>query len=238
MSEELERQALREALYEGFEPPAPDLRKTVLASLPLAAPAVPGWLAWLRAHLPFVGGTMAVVVAAAAVAVGVRLTAQPPPPAFDVYVAYADTTHPGQPQPLPTPWSGSPHAVFEGGGAPLDAGAIRIDNRSDRELVVDHVTVDVGTQHFDLWRSGLRVPAHGSLILTQTAPDNFDTSETNPPNCAASTLTAVVHVTVAGKTGDYVDTHRVLTTNGVDSGSCGGVESHGWERVPEAPPRR
>jgi hypothetical protein len=239
MDEERERQVLRDALYEGFEPPTPDLRETVLASVGVA-PAVPALIAWLQAHWPFLTSAFTVTGIGVVVAVAVVLNQPrpaPPPPAVQVYVGYADTIHPGaQAQQLPDPWSGSPNVVFQGTGPEFDAGAVRIDNPSDTAVTVDRVTVDIGAQHFEIWPTGLRVPAHSSLILTQTRitnPDpfttDFDTSEANSPNCQPSTETPVVHVTVAGKVRDYKDVGRALTAGGVDRGTCGGQESHPWE---------
>jgi hypothetical protein len=240
MDEERERQALRDALYEGFEAPSPKLRETVLASVG-AVPAVPGLIAWLQAHWPLLTSAFTVTGIGVVVAVAVILN-QPspaPPPAVQVYVGYADTIHPGAQAPqLPNPWSSSPNVVFQGAGPDFDAGAVRIDNPSDTAVTVDRVSVDIDAQHLEIWPTGLRVPAHSSLILTQTRitsrdplATDFDTSEANPTNCQPSTETPVVHVTIAGKTRDYKDVERVLTAGGVDRGTCGGQESHPWEQL-------
>jgi hypothetical protein len=234
MDEELEKQALREALYEGFEPPSPEFTETVLASVG-AAGALPALLAWLQAHWVALSATLTVtgLAAAGAAAVVLNQPAPPPPPPPEVYVGYANTTQSGaQTADLPSPWYGSPNLVFQGTPTNFDAGAVRIENRSGKVLTVDRVTVDVGAQHFDLWPTRLTVPAHGSVVLTQTNGTDFDTSDTNPPNCQPSTLTPVVHVTIGGKTRDYADVNRVLTTGGVDRGNCGALESHPWERMP------
>jgi len=78
---------------------------------------------------------------------------------------------------FPTPWQNSPNTVFVGGGTPVDAGAIRIDNTSGAPLAIDSVAVDLqrGNAQFNLWGS-FTIPATGSAILTQTQPGNFDTS--------------------------------------------------------------
>jgi hypothetical protein len=233
MDDELDKQALRDALYEGFEPPSPELTESVLAFV-AAAPALSVLVAWLQAHWLTLVATITAATTAGGVAVAViRHQAPPPPPSVAVYAAYADTIHPGnQAPPLPSPWNGSPEVSFEGTGPDFDAGAIRIDNRSDRTLIVDRVTVDIGAQHFDFWRPGLRLPAHHSLILTQATPTNFDTSETTPPNCQTSTEIPAIHVIIDGKTREYRDVNRVLTTGGHDASGCGGAENHPWERLP------
>ncbi len=232
MYEELDKQALREALYEGFEPPSPELTDTVLASV-AGAPALSVLVAWLHAHWIALLATVTVASAAGAGGVAVVLHQPPPPaPSVAVYAGYADTIHPSsQGPPLPSPWNGSPEVSFEGTGPDFDAGAIRIENRSDRTVVIDRVTVDVGARHFDLWRSGLRLPAHHSLILTQTTPTNFDTSEANLPNCQTSTEIPVLHLSIDGKTREYRDLTRVLTTGGLDGSNCGGAENHPWEQL-------
>ena len=46
--------------------------------------------------------------------------------AVGVFVGYADSSAPSLN--FPTPWQDSPNIVFIGGGAPVNAGAIRIDN--------------------------------------------------------------------------------------------------------------
>jgi hypothetical protein len=214
----------------------------VLASLPVA-PFTSGLAAWLYAHWPQLLLSVIAGAGGAGVVLALALarpaSAPPPPPPVRVSVAYADTIHSGAgPADLPSPWRGSPNVTFSGAGDAFDAGAIRIENGSDRPVRVDRVTVDVGQRHFDLWGSPLQVPAHGSLILTQTQitsrdpfTTDFDTSETDPPNCLPSSETPIVQVTVDGKTRDYRDSDRVLTAGGVDRGMCGGREGHQWERL-------
>lgn len=238
MDEELDRRALREVLYEGFEPPSGDLTETVLASV-AAAPVASALVAWLQAHWLVLVAAVTASFAVTGAGVAVVLHQQqpppppPPPPALAVYVGYADTVHPGgQAAPLPSPWNGSPEVTFEGSGPDFDAGAIRIDNRSSRTLTIDRVTVDIGTRRIDLWRPGLRLAAHHSLVLTQTNGMDFDTSESNPPNCQRSAAIPVVHVTVDGKSHDFRDLDRVLTSGGYDASGCGGAENHPWEQLP------
>src|SRR5262249_47375064 len=107
-------------------------------------------------------------------------------------------------------------------------------------------TVDIGTHHFALWSPQV-VPAGASLILAQTATENFDGSDTNPAgcfNCDPSTCTKLVshtvpevHLTVNGVTTTYSDPGQVLNTNGVDASGCPATgtrndESHPWVLLP------
>ncbi len=242
-----DKSALRDALYEGFERPSPELRQRVLASLPVAvapvaavqAPTLIAHItAWLHAHWPALtlGGGGAVAVA---VAITVILNQPAPPPAIDVYAGYADTARSGaQASPLPSPWQGARGVEFVGAGPDFDAGALRIENRSESTVTIDRITVDIGGQHFDIWKRGFKMAPHTTLILTQTAvlgrdplTTNFDTSEVNPPNCQRSTEIPVVHVSVNGTGRDYRDVNRVLNTGGADGGDCGAAEGHAWERL-------
>jgi len=87
------------------------------------------------------------------------------------------------------------------------------------------VTVDVGPKHYDLWGSNLKVPAKGSLILTQTElgtsnppQPNFDTSEPNAGAAAGGTIAGaaaqganvvpVIHIKINGSTTDVRDTSQ------------------------------
>ncbi len=241
-----DKPALRDALYEGFEPPSPDLRARLLASLPVAAVPAPSPVAqiihWVQAHWPALtlGGGGAVAVAVVISVILNQSAPPPPPPTVEVYAAYADTIRSGAPAaPPPSPWMGSPGVAFIGVGPDFDAGAIRIENRSGSSVTIDRVTVDSGGQHFDIWQPGLQIAPHSTLILTQTAvlsraplTTNFDTSEANPPGCQPAGAIPIVHVSVNGTVRSYRDVNRVLNTGGLDAGNCGGAESHGWERLP------
>lgn len=174
-----------------------------------------------------------------------------------VYTGYADNlqtvgARSTNPPSFPSPWQGGSHVNFKGGGDKFDSGAIRIENTSGDEATVDRVAVDIGSKHYDLWGSTLKVPANGSLILTQTAlittnppMPNFDSSE---PNGAAantaggtsagaaaqgSTAVAVIHVKINGTTTDFRDDGRILTTGGTDKGDQPGApnESHQWQQI-------
>ena len=168
-----------------------------------------------------------------------------------LYSGYADSLNKvgvrTAPPSFPNPWRGSNGVQFIGTADPFDAGALRVENTTGDAITVDKVTVDIGSKHYDFWGSNLKIPANGSLILTQTelgtqnppAP-NFDTSEPNeaaaPGNAASaasqgSDLVPVIHLTVGGHTTDYRDTGKVLTTGGTDKGNLPGApnESHSWQ---------
>ncbi len=169
-------------------------------------------------------------------------------PPVAVHVGYYDTHHPDNPRPKPDPWMGSPGIVFVGtpdspsGG--WDSSALKIDNLSSASISV-LVKVDIGSNHYNLW--GTRsIPAGGTLVLAQTAFENFDGSDTNPAGCYGcdprecltmiQSTVPVVHVTLAGTTTDYFDTGQILNTYGVDAAGCppsGGRndESSPWTRI-------
>jgi PKD repeat protein len=150
-----------------------------------------------------------------------------------VYAGYYDTHHSGHTQPKPSPWGSSLLTVFVGkpdtssGG--WDASAVRVDNLSGVTMNSVVVTVDIGSSHFSLWGTHTLMPGQ-SLVLTQTAFENFDGSDKNKAGCyscdpnlcttARYTTVPVVHVTVDGKTTVYNDTAQVLNTRGADSAGC------------------
>src|SRR5579864_775667 len=170
---------------------------------------------------------------------------------LQVYTGYADNLNTvgarSTPAQFPNPWRGSGNVTFVGSGDRFDSGAVRVENKSGDQMTVEKVTVDVGPKHYDLWGSNLRVPANGSLVLTQTVlgslnppQPNFDSSEPNGTAPAASgngataqgsNVVPVIHVTVNGHTADYRDTGKVLNTGGLDKGDLPGApnESHGWQ---------
>jgi pimeloyl-ACP methyl ester carboxylesterase len=98
---------------------------------------------------------------------------------------------------VPTnPWQGSPDTNFVGQLTSGDASAILLTNSSSTDMSITDVSVTMtpGTT-FDLWGSSLTVPAHGFLILTETAPGNFDTDDfsscTNPPLPVISVVSTI-----------------------------------------------
>jgi hypothetical protein len=171
-----------------------------------------------------------------------------------IYVGYYDTHHAVNTQPKPNPWQGSPNVVFVGtsdhNDNNWDTACIRVDNLTTGTLSGVVVTADLGSNHFALW--GTRsIPAGNILILTQTAYQNFDGSDTNPAGCYGcnpnlclterSSDIPVVHVTVNSTTKDYFDKGQVMNTGGYDGAGCpyvGGSlpttrydESHAWAQV-------
>jgi PKD repeat protein len=188
--------------------------------------------------------------ATATVSVGSAATGQ-----VAVYVGYYDTHHANN-LPKPNPWQGSPNVLFQGtpdsssGG--WDSGGVRVDNLSGASLPFVSITVDVGDKHFALWNT-VSLAAGQTLIVAQTAFQNFDTSDTSPAGCygcdpslctteVVSTV-PVVHVTVDGTTTNYLDTKQVLNTKGVDGAGCNppvsapvrNDESQTWQPLASGP---
>jgi hypothetical protein len=167
---------------------------------------------------------------------------------YQVYVGYYDTHHPNNPQTKPSPWMLSPNVAFigtndQGNNTVLgnwDTSAVRVDNLTSGPLTV-HVTVDIpvaypgsstSNHHFDLWGTQA-IPAGASLILAQTAYENFDGSDYNsragqygqdPLLCMnpldISTGIPAVHVTLGTTTTNYLDAGQILNTKGVDGAGC------------------
>jgi len=161
-------------------------------------------------------------------------TLQLPPVALSVYVGYADDLRPSST--FPTPWAGSPNVVFLGSTSPVDAGAIRLDNNTDEPMNVNGVTVDLGRPgpSFNLWGSFV-VPAHGTVILTQTQQFNFDTSDYPITQCDQLPLAndpriPRVTVNIGGTNTTYFDTGHILDTGGFDL-ACKANESLQWRLI-------
>ena len=174
----------------------------------------------------------------------------PTGPMISVFAGYYDTHHHSFLQPKPSPWQGSPNAVFVGtpdsssGG--WDTSAVMITNSGSSALGGVLVTVDIGTKHYALW-SAQTIPAGQSLVLAQTAFENFDGSDTSPagcygcnPNLCISSIVKtvpVVHVSIGGNTTNYQDTKQFLNTQGADKAGCpdtGGTrndESETWQAL-------
>lgn len=151
-----------------------------------------------------------------------------------VHVGFADSTTPKAD--FPTPWQGAPNVVYVGGGSPVNAGAIRLDNNSGVPVRIDRVDVDLqrGNAQFSLWPA-FAIPAWGSAVLTQTLPGNFDTSAYPIVPCGG-TLSAgearipKITITSDGSSRSFLDTAHVLDTGGFDS-SCRGNESVQWREI-------
>jgi hypothetical protein len=57
---------------------------------------------------------------------------------------------------------------------------LRFDNNTNQPITLDHVTVDIGTHHYDPWNLNLSVPANATLVLAgATGAGAFNTSEAN-----------------------------------------------------------
>ena len=153
--------------------------------------------------------------------------------ALNVFVGYANNLEqlPVPPGAFPSPWEGSPDVVFVGCGCLYDAGAVRFDNTSDGPVTLSSVSVKIGNFKFAPWSTDLTVPAHQSLILTETqSPSNFDTSDTPVNNCRQTGVIPVVRVVIAGSTLRFHDVQQVLNTGGFDA-KCTGNESRPWRAV-------
>ena len=156
------------------------------------------------------------------------------PVALSVYVGYADNLRSSAD--FPVPWQGAPDVVFLGGGTVFDAGAIRLDNSTDEPIAVDRLAVDLERPGpvYDLWGS-FTVPAHGSVILTQTVYSNFDSSDHPIVSCGGTPSPGdprvpKVSVTIGGATTNYFDTGHILDTGGSDL-ACLGNESLPWRLI-------
>ncbi len=167
----------------------------------------------------------------------------------DVYAGYYDTHHRYNLNPKPSPWMGSSNIVFVGTPDPStggwDTGAVRIDNSTGASVSAT-VTVTIGKKTFDLW--GARtIPAGQSLVLAQTAFENFDTSDSSTAGCyscdpalcvtSVSPTVPVINVTIGGTVSHYYDTNQVLNTRGVDGAGCPYTgtrndESQAWTAIP------
>lgn len=92
----------------------------------------------------------AALLVVASLARDMRVEASPPPP--PVSIAYADTHHPPSNGRFPSPWYGSPNIVFVGTTVnDWDSGSIKIDNTTGADITSVHVTMDIGSAHYDRW---------------------------------------------------------------------------------------
>ena len=168
-----------------------------------------------------------------------------------VSVAYVDTHHPPANGQFPSPWYGSPNVVFVGTSSDWDSGAVKVDNTTGADITGVHITLDFSdgttSNHWDLWSSNLTIPAGQSLIVLETAFQNFDLSDAppNPPSpyqssgnypaadCTPTSAIPVVHVAIGSQSFDYFDTGKVLNTGGVDRSHCpaGTDETHSWTAI-------
>ena len=153
-----------------------------------------------------------------------------------VSVGFADTRSAAAPRTFPSPWAGAPHVRFVGRGPVYDAGAIRVENPTSRDLHLDRVSVSVGDKTWAPWPSDLVVPAHGSLVLTQTAAGDFSTGALGSACAAPSNAVPQVRVTSGGQAVTLRDQNRVLSSGGRDLAACGaGNASHQWLAVGRVP---
>lgn len=152
---------------------------------------------------------------------------------FQVNVGYADTLRPSPY--VPSPWAGSTGVIFAGGTSDgyYDAGAIEIINTGSTAITFNDLTVGgFGSgASFNLWGSwaGQSIAAGQSMIFTQTASYNFDTSDYDGGN-----YTAIPNVlfTIDGVNYSYNDTAQILNTEGSDwLAQQNQNESHQWREI-------
>lgn len=154
-----------------------------------------------------------------------------------VSVGFADTRTEPASHTFPSPWAGSPRTRYLGRGERFAAGALRIDNPGDHDRHLDRVVVTAGDRRWSPWPAGLTVPAHGTLVLTQTIDGNFATATTGGGTCRApSNAVPAIEVVAGGQAVTLRDQDRVLTNGGRDVSACGaGNASHQWLPVGRAP---
>jgi len=139
---------------------------------------------------------------------------------------------------FPNPWDGAPNTVFVGDDASnVDGGAILIINNGTAPITVNDVSVTLSNGvNLDLWGSNV-VPAGDNLVLSETTPNNFDTSDyddtTSPPGYpdGETAHAARVNITLNGVAQPtLLDTGHVLTTGGFDLAQLGN-ESQNWRPI-------
>src|SRR5260370_26570533 len=94
-------------------------------------------------------------------------SAQQPPLA--IFTGYADTVRSPGSSTFPFPWQGTNGLTFVGSpnaDGTWDSGALRFDNTTSSPITLDHVTVDIGSNHFDPGWTKVVVPANSTAILT------------------------------------------------------------------------
>jgi RHS repeat-associated protein/uncharacterized repeat protein (TIGR01451 family) len=96
---------------------------------------------------------------------------------YNLSTGYADTIRPAGSSSFPFPWNGAANTTFVGSGSPYDTGGLRFDNNTNQPITLNHVTVDIGSRHYDPWNLNLNVPPNGTLILAGAGA--FNTSEAN-----------------------------------------------------------
>ena len=141
---------------------------------------------------------------------------------------------------VPSPWQGSPNVTFFGNQTTgiYDGGAIMFTNVGTTNAVLSpgfYVDNFANGASFQLWDSLIgtqTIIAPGqSLILTQTASGNFDTSDTPVSTTFAnrSLILPHVHFTLNGTPYVLVDTTQVLNDAGWDEGNIQNIsESSVW----------
>lgn len=151
---------------------------------------------------------------------------------YMVQVGYADNL---RPTPFfPMPWQGDPFVdTFAGNAASIDAAAVRVINTGITTIIFNGLTVDSfgDGASFNLWNGyiGASILAGHSMIFTQTASYNFDSSDDQGSNIFAIPR---VRLNIDGISQDFFDTAQVLNTEGTDHLALAGLnESHQWREI-------
>ena len=160
-----------------------------------------------------------------------------PPNNVEVFVGYADQirTNPF----FPNPWDGSPNTIFLGSGNDYDSGAVRLENIGTTDFTLDpgaHVDGFATGNTVQLWDTligtGLTVHPGEQVIFTQTADNNFDSSEFVTGNASnPDHAQPVIHLTLDNTAVTFTDTAQVLNTGGFDRAYNGTNESLQWRPI-------
>jgi hypothetical protein len=167
-------------------------------------------------------------------------TAIAAPAGLQVYVAYAENERP--PVNFPTVWRGSPSTIFL--GDPLttswDTGGILLRNTTNAPIVLGPGAFIDGFgdgSSYQLWDqmigNGVTINPGQNLILAETSPRDFDSSDTPVGNTTPNPgAIPVIHLTLNGKPMSFRDTAQVLNTGGIDTGNALGInESENWRPI-------
>ncbi len=132
----------------------------------------------------------------------------------------------------PEPWYGMPEVTnFIGEeGEFWDSAAVMLHNNTAEPITIEDFSVDVATNHYQLWGSNIEVEPNSDTVLTQTETGNFDTDDEPPgPTCTNDHVVPEVHITIDGRTETIFDGGQALNLLGIDPHLCyGGGESDPW----------
>jgi hypothetical protein len=167
-------------------------------------------------------------------------TAISAPAGLQVYVGYAENER--QPVNFPTVWRGSQNTIFLGDPSTTswDTGGILLRNTSNAPIVLGagaYVDGFGDGLSYQLWDqmigNGVTIHPGQNLILAETSPRDFDSSDTPVGNTTPNPgAIPVIHVTLNGMPISFRDTAQVLNTGGIDTGNALGInESENWRPI-------